>query len=69
MQSQYNAKLYARTLMSEKELNSYRLTSLEEPSDEMLSQIMKEVAWQVKEENACADYQFMSQLKQAAKAV
>ena len=30
--------------MSEKELNSYRLTSLEEPTDEMLSAIMKEAA-------------------------
>lgn len=30
--------------MSEKELNSYRLTSLEEPTDEMLSVIMKEAA-------------------------
>ena len=31
-------------LMTEKELNSYRLTSLEEPTDEMLSYIMKEAA-------------------------
>lgn len=30
--------------MSEKELNAYRLTSMEEPSDEMLSAIMKEAA-------------------------
>ena len=30
--------------MSEKELNSYRLTSMEEPTDEMLSAIMKEAA-------------------------
>ena len=30
--------------MSEQELNSYRFTSHEEPTDEMLSQIMKEVA-------------------------
>lgn len=30
--------------MSEKELNAYRLTSLEEPTDEMLSAIMKEAA-------------------------
>ena len=31
-------------LMTEKELNSYRLTSLEEPTDEMLSYIMTEAA-------------------------
>ena len=33
-----------RNTMSEKELNAYRLTSLEEPSDEMLAVIMKEAA-------------------------
>ena len=32
------------TNMSEKELNAYRLTSMEEPTDEMLSAIMKEAA-------------------------
>ena len=31
-------------IMSEKELNAYRLTSMEEPTDEMLSAIMKEAA-------------------------
>ena len=31
-------------IMSEKEMNSYRLTSLEEPTDEMLATLMKEVA-------------------------
>ena len=30
--------------MSEKEINAYRLTSLEEPSDEMLAYIMREAA-------------------------
>ncbi len=30
--------------MSEKEMNSYRFVSGEEPTDEMLSQLMKEVA-------------------------
>lgn len=30
--------------MSEKEINTYRLTSLEEPTDEMLAYIMREVA-------------------------
>ncbi len=30
--------------MSDKELNSYKLTSMEEPTDEMLSAIMKEAA-------------------------
>lgn len=30
--------------MTQKEMNSYRLTSMEEPSDEHLSALMKEVA-------------------------
>lgn len=30
--------------MSEAEMNSYRLTSMEEPGDERLAQIMREVA-------------------------
>ena len=30
--------------MSDQELNAYRLTSMEEPTDEMLSAIMKEAA-------------------------
>ena len=33
-----------RHAMSEKEINAYRLTSLEEPTDEMLAYIMREVA-------------------------
>lgn len=34
--------------MSEAEMNSYRLTSMEEPGDERMAQIMREVA-----EDAC----------------
>lgn len=30
--------------MSEKDMNTYRLTSMEEPTDEMLAQLMREVA-------------------------
>ncbi|MBO4985380.1 MAG: hypothetical protein J6C87_07050 [Bacteroides sp.] len=35
--------------MSEKEMNAYRFTSGQEPSDEMLSQLMKEVALEARE--------------------
>lgn len=35
--------------MSEQEMNSYRFTSGQEPSDEMLEQLMKEVAHDAKE--------------------
>lgn len=34
--------------MSEKEMNSYRLTSMEEPTDKMLATLMKEVAEEAK---------------------
>ena len=44
--------------MSEKELNSYRLTSMEEPSDEMLAAIMNEAAAEAtaSTNKALADY-------------
>ncbi len=44
--------------MSEKELNAYRLTSMEEPSDEMLAVIMKEAAAEATAatKKALADY-------------
>ena len=35
--------------MSEVEMNSYRLTSMEEPGDERMSQIMREVAEDARE--------------------
>ena len=46
------------SFMSEKELNAYRLTSLEEPTDEMLSAIMKEAAAEAtaSTNKALADY-------------
>ena len=37
--------------MSEQEMNNYRLTSLEEPSDEMLKQLMHEVAEEARIKN------------------
>ncbi|MEI3421500.1 MAG: hypothetical protein V8R91_10875 [Butyricimonas faecihominis] len=38
--------------MSEKEMNSYRLTSLEEPTDEMLTTLMKELLKQEGEDKS-----------------
>lgn len=40
--------------MSEKELNAYRLTSMEEPTDEMLSAIMKKAAEEAMKSTATA---------------
>ena len=41
--------------MSEETLRSYRLTSLEEPSDEMLHAIMEKVAVAARESTRCAE--------------
>ena len=38
-------------MITEKEMNSYRLTSMEEPTDEMLAQIMREAADIYRKEN------------------
>ncbi|MCD8266896.1 MAG: hypothetical protein LUC33_07065 [Prevotellaceae bacterium] len=50
--------------MTEEELNSYRLTSLEEPTDEMLAAIMREAAEEVRKENAETHRRFMEQLRE-----
>ena len=50
-------------LMTEKELNSYRLTSLEEPTDEMLSYIMKEAADEAQAETEAAHKKLFAEIK------
>lgn len=49
--------------MSEKELNSYRLTSMEEPTDEMLSAIMKEAAEDARLRGEEANKRFFDELR------
>ena len=49
--------------MSEKEMNSYRFVSGQEPSDEMLSQLMSEVAEEAVERRKRADEEHFSQMK------
>ena len=53
--------------MSEKEMNSYRLTSMEEPTDEMLSQLMREVAEEAKHKSEEAHKAFFNELRTAAR--
>ena len=48
--------------MSEKEINAYRLTSLEEPTDEMLAYIMREVAEEAKQSNEEALEKFFKEI-------
>ena len=49
--------------MSEKDMNSYRFTSGQEPSDEMLAQIMKEVVKEATESNRKALEDHFEQMK------
>lgn len=50
--------------MSEKEINAYRLTSLEEPTDEMLAYIMREVAEEAKEKYDRAIKRYFMEIKE-----
>lgn len=48
--------------MSEKELNAYRLTSMEEPTDEMLSAIMREAAEEATARWKAAEQRFFQEI-------
>jgi hypothetical protein len=50
--------------MSEQEMNNYRLTSLEEPSDEMLKQLMHEVAEEARIKNERSHQKLFQKLKE-----
>lgn len=54
-------------MISEKELNSYRLTSMEEPTDEMLAQIMHEAAEIYNRENEEAYRSYFANMQKQAK--
>lgn len=53
-------------MMAEKDINSYRLTSMEEPTDEMLSQVMKEAAADAKAKAEVAHKKFFKRLREGA---
>lgn len=55
--------------MSEQELNSYRFTSQHEPTDEMLAQIMKEVACDAKKRDEEATSAYFSNMRKEAVVV
>lgn len=54
--------------MSEAEMNSYRLTSMEEPGDERMAQIMREVAEDARESTRRAGERVASGIEAASKA-
>ena len=53
--------------MSEKEINAYRLTSLEEPTDEMLAYIMREVAEEANQKYDEALERYFNEIKELYK--
>ena len=55
--------------MSEQEMNSYRFTSGEEPSDEMMAQLMKEVAADAKKRQEQATAAYFSEMRREAEIV
>lgn len=52
--------------MSEEQMNSYRLTSMEEPGDERMAQIMREVAEDARESNRRAAERVVASIETAA---
>lgn len=50
-------------------IDTYRLTSMEEPSDEVLAQLMREAAEDAREANAKATQRYFEKLRQAATAI
>lgn len=53
-------------MISEKESNSYRLTSMEEPTDEMLAQIMYEAAEIYREEHEDTKKKVINMIREAS---
>jgi hypothetical protein len=47
-------------------IDTYKLTSMEEPTDEILSQLMREAAEDARESNRKATERFFEELRQAA---
>ena len=50
-------------------IDTYTLTSMEEPTDEVLSQLMREAAEEARETNAQATQRYFDELRQAAHAI
>ena len=50
-------------------IDSYKLTSMEEPTDEVLSQLMREAAQDAQKANEQATQRYFEELKQAAAAI
>lgn len=49
--------------MKQQNIDTYRLTSLEEPSDELLSQLMREAAEDAQQRNEAADKRYFEEIQ------
>jgi len=54
--------------MKQQTIDSYKLTSMDEPSDEVLAQLMYEAAVEARESNREATARFFEEIRQAAAA-
>ena len=73
-QSHYNSKkfcIFAANIKKERNMSidTYKLTSMEEPTDEVLAQLMHEAAEDAKQKRAEATARFFGQLKQDAQKI
>lgn len=50
-------------------IDTYKLTSMEEPTDEVLSQLMREAAQDAQKANEQATQRYFEELRQAAAAI
>ena len=50
-------------------IDTYKLTSMEEPTDEVLSQLMKEAAEEAKQKRTEATARFFGQLKRESEKI
>ncbi len=54
--------------MTPQTIDNYRLTSMDEPSDEVLAQLMHEAAEEARQSNREATKRYFEEIKQAAAA-
>ena len=54
-------------MITTKSIDSYRLTDMEEPTDEMLAQIMREAAEDARKANADATKRFFDEIEKMCK--
>ena len=62
--------IFARSIKKERNMSidTYKLTSMEEPTDEVLAQLMHEAAEEASRTNREATTRFFEEIKQAAAA-